>query len=140
MMGELTLSMTNSIPDLVRLIRSADGFLEHYNLSPRVAYLVDLVLEEVLTNVVKYAFDTGAVHEILVRVALKETEVEIECSDPGREFNPLALREPQLGASILDSEPGGLGVHLVKKMVNSMEYRRENGMNVLTARIGLDQT
>jgi len=137
MTAELNLSMSNSIADLVRLIQSTEEFLEAHNLPSRVPYLVNLVLEEVLTNVVKYAFDAGSVHEIRVRVVLSEAEVEIECSDPGKEFNPLALRDPELGTSILACEPGGLGVHLVKKMVDSIDYRRENGINVLTARIGL---
>lgn len=136
MTAKLNLFMSNSMADLARLIQSAESFMDAHNLPPRTVYLANLVLEEVLTNVVKYAFDAGSVHEIRVRLAVSEVEVEIECSDPGREFNPLELGEPKLETSLALAEPGGLGVHLVKKMVDSIEYRREQGLNVLIARIG----
>jgi serine/threonine-protein kinase RsbW len=135
MTAELTLSMRNNLVDLSRLIEEANRFLEPFCLPARAVYLVNLALEEILTNIVKYAFDDDNEHEISVSLGMSNAEVWIECSDGGREFDPLAAPDPECGECITDCEVGGLGIHLVRKMVDSIEYHRDQCRNVLTMRV-----
>lgn len=134
---EVHLTTSNNLVSLSELIGDANLFLETFGLPSRVMYLANLTLEEVLTNIIKYGFDDDADHEIYVALGVKPAEVWIECSDDGREFDPLAAPEPEFKECIHDCEEGGLGIHLVRKMADSVEYRRDHSKNILTVRINL---
>lgn len=137
MLKVLQLSMQNSPNDLVQMMRQANGFLESHCLPSRILYRANLVLEEVLTNIIKYAFNDSSVHEIGVLLTLREEGLFIEIIDDGREFDPLAMPAPEIKDSILDANEGGLGVHLVRKTVDSMSYRRQASRNILSMVLGL---
>ena len=113
-------------------MREANEFLEIRSVSAPTVYKAGLVLEEILTNIIKYAFDDRSVHEIRVLLSLSDTALTVEFVDDGREFNPLSLPEPKLCHSISDCNEGGLGILLVRKMSESVEYRRDQGKNILT--------
>jgi len=131
---ETQLFMVNTVKDLNRLMDEATTFLESHGLPEAVLYKAHLVLEEVLTNIMKYAFDDERTHTIGVRVALRPDELSIEFDDDGRAFDPVFLPPPHLGDSIEQARIGGLGVHLVRQTVDSMEYHRESSRNILTTR------
>jgi anti-sigma regulatory factor (Ser/Thr protein kinase) len=134
---EAELFMPNSVEGLNRLMEEATSFLESRGLPEAILYKAHLVLEEVLTNIIKYAFDDEDTHTITVRLALRPGELDMEFEDDGRAFNPLALPSPQMGGSIEQAQVGGLGVHLVRQSVDSVEYRRLSSGNVLTTRFQL---
>ena len=136
MADELNWAIKNTREELAHLIEEAGASLESRPVSIEVVYKVNLILEEILTNIVKYAFSDGNVHIINVHLAVKDTAVLIEFVDDGKEFDPFAYKLPQLGESILEREEGGLGIHLVRQAANFMEYRRDRGNNLLT--IGVD--
>jgi serine/threonine-protein kinase RsbW len=127
--------MTNSINDLKRLIEEANSFLESHRLPKRTLYNANLVLEEVLTNIVKYAYHDDCSHQIGVVISLTEDELTIEFEDDGNEFNPLTVQERKPAESLWDTEAGGLGLHLVKKTVDCLEYLRHEGRNRLRTRM-----
>ncbi len=137
MTDEIRLSMANTFEDLARLMADAELFLQSRGLSARTVYDVNLVLEEVLTNIVKYGFNDEATHEIRLTIAITSAGVTIRCEDEGREFDPLALSPPDIEGrdSILECEVGGLGIHLVRQTVQSIDYSREGHKNVLTMTI-----
>jgi serine/threonine-protein kinase RsbW len=137
MSNTITLRMRNNLSELMELMEAAERFLETGSSASGVLYGVKLVLEEILTNVIKYGHDDGLEHEIIVILNVDAGRVTVECFDDGREFNPLAAPAPQLPDSILDCTPGGLGIHLVKQTVDTISYRREGGRNVLTMVMGL---
>lgn len=93
---------------------------------------LDLVMEEILVNVARYAYapETGTV-EVAWWQALPG-RLGVEVSDAGRPFDPLAADPPDLSRGLADRPIGGLGVLLVRSLVQSMAYRRENGLNVLS--------
>ncbi len=93
---------------------------------------VELVLEEVLVNVINYAYGQG------------NGDIEVECgaegpgkfhvivTDWGTAFNPLDQADPDLSTDISNRRIGGLGIHLVKHMATRLNYERRNGGNILT--------
>jgi len=111
--------------------------MESHNLPMEIVYKVNLILEEVLTNIIKYAYKDTLEHDIRIEIILNEHELLIEFEDDGEEFDPLDAPVPEDRESISDSPVGGLGIHLVKQMVDGIEYQRSKGRNVLKARVGL---
>jgi serine/threonine-protein kinase RsbW len=93
---------------------------------------LDLVLEEILINVARYAYtpETGTVEVAYASGGPHKLHVEIV--DFGRVFNPLEADPPDFSRGLADRPIGGLGVFLVKSMVDSIDYRREADRNVLS--------
>ena len=99
---------------------------------PEAAILeLRLVAEEILTNLAKYGHDDGAAHWACVGLTFVAGDVILELTDDGRPFNPLAAPPPEFS----DERPiGGLGLHLVRSLVDAAEYVRRGSQNVLILR------
>jgi anti-sigma regulatory factor (Ser/Thr protein kinase) len=93
---------------------------------------LDLILEEILMNVARYAYtpETGAVE--VAYASAGPCKLRVEVTDFGRVFNPLEADPPDLSRGLADRPMGGLGVFLVKNMVDSIAYRREGDRNILS--------
>jgi serine/threonine-protein kinase RsbW len=87
-----------------------------------------VALDEIASNVIKYGWPDGGNHKLRVRITGYDDRVKIEIIDDGREFDPrLAPRpEPKPAGR---RRPGGLGIHLVKQLVDRLEYERVGGRN-----------
>ncbi len=93
---------------------------------------LDLVLEEVLTNIVYYAYPSGQGDIELECGIVNEGELLIRIKDWGVPFNPLEKGPPDLTLDISEREIGGLGIFLVRQLAREVNYKRENEANVLT--------
>jgi len=129
--AELTLLLRNSFDELPRLAESATAFLEDHEASPEVVFAINLALEELITNIVKYGYDDEGEHEIFVRLARREGAVELEIRDDGHVFNPFDQPEPDTSLPAEEREIGGLGIHFVRQMLDSHHYERCEGHNVV---------
>jgi len=101
-------------------------------IEPEELEKLDLVLEEILINVARYAY---APEKGLVEVrylADGPGQLRVEIVDSGRVFNPLEADPPDLSRGLADRPIGGLGVFLVRSMVASIDYRREQDRNILS--------
>jgi len=116
--------------DLPGVLDGVEGFCRARLLSAETALDVRLVAEEVLSNVVKYG-QIASNDRIELRVAVSPDAVRMECRDTGPPFNPLDVRRPDLASRPEDRGTGGLGVHLVKSLVDVASYAREGDANVL---------
>jgi len=94
------------------------------------AQKLELAVEEVVVNIIKYSGVSN--NTIKVVVAKGHEKILVKIADKGKPFNPLEYREPALNVSILDRPVGGLGIFLVRKMVDEIKYERVNNENVLT--------
>jgi anti-sigma regulatory factor (Ser/Thr protein kinase) len=92
---------------------------------------VRLVAEEVLTNIAKYAFDPGATPVAEVVLSVTGAEAILEFRDAGRPFDPLAQPPPDLDVPLEERSIGGLGLPLVRALVDEARYVREGPTNVL---------
>ena len=97
-----------------------------------------IVAEEVLTNFAKYGHDDDKEHWVRLRLTLVPGEVTLRFTDDGRPFNPLAARLPDPGGEGREGLPGGLGLQLVRSLVDAAQYARLGAENVLTLRKRLD--
>ena len=91
---------------------------------------VDLVVEELVINVVNYAYGKSS-GEIEVRCGVKESKFILSISDNGPKFNPLDHGDPDTSSALEERPIGGLGIYLVKQLSSSQTYHREGDRNVL---------
>jgi anti-sigma regulatory factor (Ser/Thr protein kinase) len=122
----------NTFDAVVIVMRDAAAFLKEQAVSTRALFIAELALEEMLTNIVKYAYDDHAAHTIEVIAAVIDGKVSLEFRDDGRPFDPLYAPPPSLGEPVKTQRIGGRGVHLVKTFVRDITYRHEAGHNILT--------
>jgi anti-sigma regulatory factor (Ser/Thr protein kinase) len=131
----------NRLDDLSRVGEEAGRFLESSGIDTRPAYVANLAFEELATNIIKYGYDDTAPHAIHLRLELQpELQPELlrlVLEDDGHPFNPWEYPEPDLQASLEERLPGGLGLHLVRKMADRVLYQRCDGRNRVTVEIRL---
>lgn len=95
---------------------------------------LDLVLEEILVNIARYAYE-GGVGDVEVAYSTQGDALLVEVTDRGRSYNPLeAAPPPDLTLGLADRPIGGLGVLLVKQIVGSLSYRHQDGQNTVSFR------
>ena len=130
----MSVTLVNERSEVERLSGLVEAFGEEQGLPADAIFAVNLALDEVVTNVIRYAHDDARQHSIFVRLTLEQDALVAEVEDDGRPFNPLDAPVPDIGAGIEDRPIGGLGIHLVRSVMSAVEYRREDGRNVLTIR------
>ncbi len=121
----------NTNKEIVNLIRRVDTWLRNGNRPTRLIYNVNLVLEELLTNIVKYSYNDSDHHTIRVELFSTSDKLHMRIEDDGMAFNCLLTEPPELGDSLMDCKEGGLGIYLVKQSVEKISYSRKENVNIL---------
>ena len=133
MTRSISLTLVNQLSEVAKISGFVEAFGAAEGLGPEAVYSLNLALDEVVTNVIRYAHDDdGREHPIVVRLALERGVLTAQVEDDGHAFNPLEAPPPDLDVSLDERPIGGLGIFLVRSVMNSVEYRREDGRNVLT--------
>lgn len=127
----LDVVITNDLSEIGRLSMIVEDFVARHDLSAQTAFELNLALDELLTNVISYGYADELEHKINIRGSIVDDLIVIEIEDDGREFNPFELKEPDLNAALMERPIGGLGIHLVRKMIDVVEYRRRDGKNIV---------
>jgi serine/threonine-protein kinase RsbW len=118
------------VPDVLARI---EAYLEEQTVPPDIVMTASLCLEELLTNTVSYAYPDGGSHEILVDITADDEALSIEIIDDGVAFDPLHdAAEPDIDAPVETRRVGGLGIHLVKNLMDEVTYRRFDDRNHLS--------
>ncbi|MDR0448023.1 MAG: ATP-binding protein [Treponema sp.] len=104
--------------------------LNRHNYPPKQQGEIDLAVEEIFLNIANYAYTPG-MGEAAIFISVNEKTV-IRFEDTGKPYNPLEQKEPDLDKSLSEREIGGLGIFLVKKLMNHVEYQRIQNKNILT--------
>ena len=134
MEDRLTLKVKSAFAEIPAANEAASRWLAGRNAPPAVDYLANLAIEELVTNCIKYGYDDSAEHIIEIELKLSEAQLEIIVTDDGHPFNPLHLPEPDTSLPLEERPIGGLGIHLLRKMSDAMDYTRTEGRNRLTLR------
>ena len=132
--------LRNDLAELQRLNQLVTDFAEHHSLPSELVFRVTLVLEEIITNVISYGYEDEMEHEISVRLSWEDPDMKIEVEDDGRPFNPLEAPPPDMVKPLAERPVGGLGIHLVREMMDKLEYRRENDKNLLVLKTRVRET
>ena len=105
---------------------------EERGLDSGVAMNINLALEEAVTNVIMYAYPEGEEGELRLDAVIDDDSLKFILSDKGKEFDPTAKPEPDITLDVEKRPVGGLGIHLVRKIMDSVSYKRKDGKNILT--------
>lgn len=124
-------SLNNTQTDLSTLIASVKSFLSPYDLTPRVQNATHLVLEESILNIIQHGYSDGDTHDINVKILVETNQIAIELIDDGKQFNPLSRPHRTPPTNIPAEEDTELGIHLMRNLMHSMAYSRNNGKNIL---------
>jgi serine/threonine-protein kinase RsbW len=134
----LRLTLTTDVEEMTRVSEALAALLARHPHTARARFVLELAAEEMALNVMKHAFDATGRHTFEVDLRVQDGAMVLRIEDGGRPFDPLAAPAPSLSASLDDRKVGGLGIHLVRRMVPDLSYQRRDGRNVLTLRVPLD--
>ncbi|MBL9167450.1 MAG: ATP-binding protein [Verrucomicrobiales bacterium] len=124
--------LRNDPTECQKLPEWIEAFTEQAKLSSTARNAFDLALVEWLANILAYAYDDSSEHSITLRLFAGPGQARAEIRDDGREFNPLSLPTPDVHVPLEDRPIGGLGIHMIRQLMDSVEYRRDAGHNILT--------
>jgi anti-sigma regulatory factor (Ser/Thr protein kinase) len=127
-----TCRFPNNLPALSHATEQAMAFLTQHGINGQAAYAINLAIEELATNILKYGYDDTAEHFIGLQAEVQPHKVVLVLEDDGHEFNPLQAPPPDLSLSMDEREPGGLGICLVRQFSEHVNYERRDGKNRLT--------
>jgi serine/threonine-protein kinase RsbW len=133
--GALSFTLSNALSEVPRAAEQVEAFCHDRNIPAAVAYKFGLALDEMLTNVISYAFADGESHAIEIRLEKRDGYLTAVMSDDGAPFDPLTQPAPDVHAPLEQRKIGGLGIHLLRKLMDDADYQRRDGRNHLTFRI-----
>lgn len=112
-----------------------EEFCEENKVLPNKLFSIQLILEELVTNIIKYASGDEKNETIQVLLTINEDVTKLEIRDNSGEFNPIKASEPDIEQNAEERNVGGLGLFLVRKKVKSLTYENKDGFNVVIAQI-----
>jgi anti-sigma regulatory factor (Ser/Thr protein kinase) len=130
-MREITVAaVTNSISKVTAFV---DEELARIGCDAKANAQIDICIDEIFANIANYAYGTEA-GDVLVRLEFGKTErlVSLTFIDAGMPFDPRDAPDPDITSPLEERPIGGLGLFMVRKLTDSMSYRREDGHNILT--------
>lgn len=129
--ASMRLVLTNQLSEIRRLTDAIDDFANRYTFAGQASFKLNLALDEILTNIISYGFVRGAQSEIRVDIDLEDDKIVARILDSGRAFNPLDYPAPDVGLSLEDREVGGYGIHIIRTLMDEVDYCRQGDNNCL---------
>ena len=132
-----SLTLPNEVEQLSRLAPFVWGFAEEAQLDEPPTMQLDLALDEAVTNVVMYAYPKGVKGDVTIDARREGDMLEVVLTDSGTPFDPTAQADPDLTLSVDERPIGGLGIFLVRQMMDEVCYERKDGKNILVLKKNL---
>ncbi len=133
-----TLRLDNRLLELDRLADAVEAFGEAHGLAAKLRFQVRLVLDELLTNIINYGYGDENAHSIAVAMGQEGRRLRFVIEDDARPFDPLTAGAPDLGSPVEQRQIGGLGIHLVRSIMDRVAYERVGGTNRLILEKDID--
>ena len=122
----------NQISELERVNQFVEEIGEELGLDMELQMNLNLVMEEMVTNVIFYAYPEGKTADIELIAESDGKELTFVLSDQGKEFDPTLKEDADPNVNPIDREIGGMGIYIVKNIMNEVTYQRLEGKNLLT--------
>ena len=116
---------------IARIIQEFEGFADTQQLPSVISQKVSIALDELLNNIISYGFDDDEDHGINIQFDYADQRLEVSVVDDGKPFNPFDQRMPDTSLTVEKRSIGGLGVLLVKELMNEVSYQRVQGSNIV---------
>jgi serine/threonine-protein kinase RsbW len=126
------LRLKNDLSEVAIVRDALDNLASDLGIPMRALLQLQVALDEVVSNVVKYSWQDDGKHEFLVRITVHLDRVDLEIFDDGHAFDPRSVSPPATVTDGRRPRPGGLGIHLIKKLVDNFTYERIGERNHTT--------
>jgi serine/threonine-protein kinase RsbW len=126
------LIIKNHVGELERVNKFIEEIGEELGLDMELLMNLNLVMEEMVSNVIFYAYPEGKTAEIELVAESNGKELTFMLSDQGKEFDPTAKEDADPDVNPMEREIGGMGIFIVKNIMNQVTYQRLEGKNLLT--------
>ena len=127
-----SLTLTNDLKRVPRLNTFIDEVCEANGFDMATTMQINLAIEEAVVNVMNYAYPKDTKGDITIEAKANKTELSFIISDTGKPFDPTAKAEVDITLSAEDRAIGGLGIHLIRQIMDHINYERVDGHNILT--------
>lgn len=121
----------NDLKEIEPLAKEIMQFLSEHGVQEQVSLDLQLALEEIISNTIKYGYNDSASHLIHVRAESSDEQVLLEVEDDAGAFNPLEAPTPNIDLPVEERPVGGLGIYLVRALMDHVEYQRTATKNIL---------
>ena len=135
---EKILVIENDLSEISKLAVFVDELGKELSLTPELIFNLNLVLEEAVSNVILYAYGEEKHKEISLMAKISDGNLVFVLTVSGKEFDPTKVPDADITLSAEEREIGGLGIYLIRQIMNKVEYQRIDKRNVLTMRKQLD--
>jgi anti-sigma regulatory factor (Ser/Thr protein kinase) len=125
------LSIENNLQNLNKVAGFVETFGEINNLDYKIIFEINLILDELITNIISYGYEDKKLHIIDIELEINGSVINIKIEDDGKVFNPLESQEVDINAALDDRKIGGLGIHIIKQKTDEIHYERSGNKNIL---------
>ena len=125
--------LKNDLSELETLCQHLNKFGQTSGLSEACITDINICLDELFTNIVSYGFVDDLEHVVRFAINLEDCVLKLNIEDDGIPFNPLE-KDPEIPVDVDNAKIGGLGIHIIKKLMDDIDYKRKRGWNSLTMR------
>lgn len=129
-----SLTLTNDVQQVPKLAEFMDAVCEAMGFDEVTTMQMNLAIEEAVVNVMNYAYPEGTTGSVNIEVQANDVRLKFVISDSGKHFDPTSVATVDTSLSAEDRSIGGLGIFLVRQLMDSVNYERIGGFNVLTLR------
>ena len=129
---EREIIIKNDSQELIRVAAFIEEIGEEIGIDMDLQMNLQLVLEEIVSNVIFYAYPEGTTADISLSADFDGKVLILTLSDEGRAFDPTKKEDVDIIANPMDREQGGLGIFIVKNIMDTVDYQRTKGKNILT--------
>jgi len=129
-----SITLPNDVNEVPRLAEFVDSVCEAMDFDMGTTMKLNLAIEEAVVNVMNYAYPAGTKGDVNIEAQANDVRLKFVITDSGVPFDPTAKKEVDTTLSAEERSIGGLGIHLVRQIMDSINYERVGGTNVLTLR------
>lgn len=133
------LILGNRVEELTKMETFLEELGTDWNLPMPLVLNLNLALEEAITNIMFYGYDDEESHTILIEFSRTDNQLTIHIIDDGHAYDPTARPDPDITLAAEDRPIGGLGIFLIKKIMDQVEYERKENKNYLTLNKRIEQ-
>ena len=133
------LTLPNNVDTVPQLSTFVEGVCREIGLDPKTENKIRLAVEEAVVNVMDYAYPSGVEGYVNIEAIANDERLKFTITDNGTPFDPTAHAEVDINAPADERPIGGLGIHLMRQLMDSINYNRIDGKNILTLRIKLNK-
>jgi len=130
----MLITLRNNLSEIERLASAVMQFGRDNSFSDKDIFDINLALEEVVNNIISYAYKDKNEHQINIHLELEGAELVLKVEDDGIPFNPLEVPEPDINKPLEERQPGGLGLFFVRNLTYKLKYRRDKDKNIFIMR------